>query len=125
MGTVIPQQGIISGQTITRRRSLPGTYVSGRYVKGSTTDTTGILASVQRPLSKGSHVLQQLTEAQRTKEVIQVYCAAGTFRMADEAGSTSADQIIYNSITYEVQTVNLWEGQHLVHEEVLAVRVEA
>ena len=76
-------------------------------------------------LQQHHKVKLDVCQAERAKEFIQVYCEAGTFLTLDEEAGTPADQIIFDSKVYKVMNINLWEGQHLTHDEVLAVRVEA
>jgi hypothetical protein len=119
--TTIPIQGIVSGQTVTRKRRATGSYVDGEYVKGAIT-STDVKASVQI-YDRFSNDSQNLPEGSRLKDWIEVYSLPDTFRNSDDTTNVTADLITYNGHDYEVKQVHLWKGTFLAHDRVFAVRV--
>ena len=111
-------------QTATRRRRDGGAYVSGRYTGLVDTDTS-INCNIQPPsASKGHDFLKTLPEAQRTREVVVVYCPPNTLRTANEGNNQAADRIIFLGKTYEAQRVNFWPGSILTHDQVYCTRLD-
>lgn len=120
--TQIPLSGRFR-QTATRKRST-GSYVSGRYVRVSSPDLE-FSCSVQPPTStRGHDILKDLPEAQRTTEIVVVYCAPGTLQTAYEGDNIVADRVLFLGKTYEVQRISFWPGQILTHDQAYCTRVD-
>ena len=90
-----------------------------------TFDEFDFSCNIQPPSpSKGHDFLKELPEAQRTTEVVVVYCPPLTLRTASEGNNTVADQVRFLGKTYEVQRVNYWSGQILTHDQVYCTRLD-
>lgn len=98
--------------TITRRRTMPGHRDEhGEYVKGSTVDTE-LRANVQ-PLALtdsdfvgGAQVLERL----------KVYVpddAEGDDALAAAFDDSTADEVVYDGKTYEVEESRRYRGSHV------------
>ena len=83
---------------VTIRRGSAGTSYRGRHTKGSTSDTTGVVASVQPITGKE---LERLPEGIRSKRPAKLYSET-ELKMVDVGAGTPADQIIWDSETWEV-----------------------
>jgi len=97
-----------------KRGNQTTTYVNGHPVDNSLTTYTGIKASVQ-PLSGKDKLM--LPEGDRTRQIKKIYTV-------DEV--LVNDIIIYDSEEYEVQTVQMWQGNasSVNHYKSIAYRIE-
>lgn len=110
--------------TFTRKRRDGGAYVDGRYT-GETTTDEDFIGSIQPPTSRRGHdFLQELPEAQRTRDVIVVYTDFNVLRTANEGSNTLADRVLFNGKTFEVQRINTWATQVLTHDQAYCVRLD-
>jgi len=95
-----------------------GSYVSGRWVAGSSS-TAPITASVQ---PAGPRDLLHLPEGDRTKGAVKIYTDA-ELSEGDESAGLVPDQITWNGEQWEVQKV--WRhALGLGHHKAMALRVE-
>ena len=86
---------------ITLRRGSAGSTTLGRYTPGATSDTTGVVASVQ-PM-KGDE-LDNLPEGMRSRRPVKVYTETELLTV-DVGAGTPADIIVWDGETFEIQTV--------------------
>lgn len=108
---------------ITLRRPSAGSYVNGRWVEGSYTDST-ITASIQ-PL-KGED-MESLPEGRRDSEAYKMYTST-LVKTVQEAGSNqNADRVIFFGKEFEVHQVNEWQNNSnfniVNHYKYLVLRV--
>jgi hypothetical protein len=96
---VIAYFSVTGGVTI--RRGSAGSSSKGRYTPGATSDTTGVVASVQ-PI-KGDE-LERLPEGIRTKRPAKLYTET-ELKQKDTAAGTPPDLIIWDGETWEVESV--------------------
>lgn len=122
MTTSIPILGIISGQTVKRLRKGAGSYISGRFVEGSETETT-VQASVQMPTGQSAKAISQLPEGERIQDWIIVFSLPSTFQTSDSKLSQQSDIIEYETLRYEVKAIRKWRGVVLTHDETYALRL--
>ncbi len=109
---------------VTRRRYAAGSWVSGEYAPGASTDTT-IAASVQ-PLDGDD--LQSLDEGDRARRSRKLYTNTAQLRVALQSGASGstenlpADQVVIDTVVYEVRKV-MHEGgiPALAHWKALVV----
>ncbi len=87
-----------------RRFTIAGTWVEGVWVPGAFEDFEDRM-SVQPLVGKD---LLNLPEAQRTKRLMKGYIAT-ELRTVSEADKIDADQVFYDGVWFEVQTVELWK----------------
>lgn len=88
---------------VTIRRGSAGTSVKGRFTAGSTSDTTGVVASVQPITGKE---LERLPEGIRSHRPAKLYTETQILQV-DVGAGTPPDQIIWDSETWEVHNVEL------------------
>jgi len=106
--------------TVTRHAA--SSYVSGRWVAGSTSELT-VRASIQ-PATADQ--LQRLPEALRTKEARAVFSTTKLLT-ANESTGGKADLVSIDGEDFEVQEVKDWGecyGPELAHWECIAVRAD-
>lgn len=116
--TVQTPSPIFANYTVTRYAA--GSYVSGRWVDGSTSTLT-IRASVQPATSDQ---LRRLPEALRTRAAMGVITTTEV-RTADEATGTPADTISIDGEDWEIQQVDAFGVAYapaLQHWEAVAMR---
>ena len=110
------------GQTsITLRRYTAGSRdANGEWVNGASSDTP-ILASVQ--VASGSD-LQHLPEGERSRQTKKVYTEnALGFQSADQYTGVKADELVIDSVSYEVQ-VTFPDHPLISHAKCLATRLQ-
>ena len=90
--------------TVTRYAD-GGTWVEGVFVPGSTS-TIETVMSIQ-PLN--GRELLNLTEAQRTRQMMKGYASIELFTAGQVEGKKS-DLVTYQGKTYEVQAVQAWRS---------------
>jgi hypothetical protein len=100
-GDTIKNFAVPGGVTI--RRGSAGTSVKGRFTPGATTDTPGVVASVQPITGKE---LERLPEGIRSKRPAKLYTET-EIKQADVGASTPPDQILWDSETWEVHNVGV------------------
>ena len=100
---------------VVLHRTAAGTYTSGVWTPGATTDTT-IMMSVQ-PL-KGFEI-QILPEGDRAKGSIRLKMD-DPFQITDETAYTTADEVQYDGHWYKIISSEKWYG----HYEAIALRIE-
>jgi hypothetical protein len=105
--------------TLTRRRSTAPSYVDGRAVAGTTTDTT-FQGSLQ-PM--GGKDRQVLPEGLRQRDGRKVYCARGTLRVDDQLTGDVADQVLFGSVTFTVVHVDS-DHREIPHDRALLLRAQ-
>lgn len=113
---------LLGTASITHRRFAAGSRGSdGRYVEGSSTDTS-MTASVQVASGKD---LQTLPLGLRTRRTIKVYTedTSTGFDTADQAAGTSPDHLVVSGVTYEVQT-SFPEHPLITHAKCLATQLQ-
>lgn len=95
---------------ITIRRGSAGSSVKGRFTKGATLDTAGVVASVQ-PIT-GSE-LERLPEGLRSKRPEKLYSET-ELKQVDVGAGTPPDLVIWDGEIWEVQRVRLhtWGGYY-------------
>lgn len=113
---------LINNATVTRIRFTVGVRGSdGRYSDAIESALPDLPASVQGPTGND---LQTLPEGDRTREVRKVYVDVDV-RAADQNAGTLADQLVIDSVAYEVRKVWPWRADSLIpHHKCLAVRVQ-
>ena len=111
---------ILGLRSVTRRRFASGSRGSdGRWTKGAATDTS-ISMGVQ-PLS--DRELQRLPEGERQSQQLKGYTAADVRTVDDRASpQVDADQIIVDSVVYEVRDV-VEQTSLLPHKRVRLLRL--
>lgn len=105
--------------TVTKRRYGAGSYVSGRWVDGTYTEST-FQGSVQ-PVTQAELVM--LPETERTKGAVKIYCDYEELRTANEATGIQADRILWEGEEWEVHKVDSWRCG-ITHTRAMAVRIE-
>lgn len=112
---------LVGGETVTRRRFAAGTRgTDGRWVEGAVTDTL-VIASFQAPSGDD---LKLLPEGTRAEQARKAYTWVDV-RTADQHLQTSADQLIVDSIVYQVQHVWPWRpAAPIPHHKCLVVRLQ-
>lgn len=111
--------GRLGDREHTRRRFGAPTYVDGRPVAGSTTDTP-FQGSVQPMRERDRHVLP---EGVRTSDGRKVYCDRGTLRVDDQHAGEVADQVLVNAVPFTV--VHVDSSHELIeHDRAYLVRVQ-
>lgn len=106
---------------LTLTRSTAGSYVSGKYVAG-TTSTVVIKANVQ-PVIKSTD-LSMLPEGDRAKAALEIYSPNEIRMLKEGAASQQADKFQWNGEWYEVMKAVRWQMGRLDHYVALAKRVE-
>jgi len=86
---------------VTIRRGSAGSSIKGRYTPGSTSDTTGVVASVQ-PVT--GNELERLPEGIRSRRPAKLYTET-EIKQADSVAGTPPDLIIWDGETWEVLSV--------------------
>jgi hypothetical protein len=120
---VIPLGAESPQGVVTRRRYAAGSWVSGEYAPGASTDTT-IAASVQ-PLDGDD--LQSLDEGDRARRSRKLYTTAD-LRTALQSGASGdaenlpADQVVIDTVVYEVRHLEVQGGiPAIAHRKALVV----
>ena len=95
---------------VTIRRGSAGSDTKGRYTPGSTSDITGVEASVQ-PIT--GNELQRLPEGLRTQRPVKLYTTT-EIRASSVATGVPSDLIVWDGETWEVQFVekHIWGGYY-------------
>lgn len=106
-------------QVLTRRRFGASSYVAGRPVPPSSTDTT-FLGSVQPMRGKDRQVLP---EGLRQRDGKKVYCARNELRVDDQLTGEVADQVLIGAQPYTVVHVDA-DHPLIEHDHALLVRVQ-
>lgn len=86
---------------VTIRRGSSGSSTKGRYTPGATSDTTGVVASVQ-PITGDE--LERLPEGIKSRRPAKLYTKTEV-KQKDTAAQTPPDQIIWAGETWEVLSV--------------------
>lgn len=107
---------------VTIKRFSPGSYVEGKWVDGGEEQFEDRM-SIQPLVGKD---LLNLPEAQRTKRLMKGYIAT-ELRTSSETGQYRADQVLYDGVWFEVQTVELWKDgiESLDHWKVILAEANA
>jgi hypothetical protein len=107
---------------VTIKRFNPGDYVNGKWVDGGSEEFEDRM-SVQPMVGKD---LLNLPEAQRSKRLMVGYIAT-QLRTVSEADKYKADQVFYDGVWFEVQTVELWKDgiESLDHWKVILAETNA
>lgn len=105
---------------VTIRTFAPGQYVDGLWINGLPTDFEDRM-SVQPLVGKD---LLNLPEAQRSKRLMKGYIAT-LLKTVSEVDGSRADQVFYDDVWFEVQTVELWKDgkDSLDHWKVILAEV--
>jgi hypothetical protein len=106
-------------QSVAVTRPTAGSYVSGRWVPGSTGAVT-VIASVQPDRARPDELLH-LPEGDRAREGIRLYTDTHLYT-SDEASGTPADLVEWQGEQWEVVRVESWP-LHIGHYKVLALRI--
>ena len=110
---------ILGLRDVTRRRFAAGSVVAHRYVAGASTDST-IQMGVQ-PMS--DREVSTLPEGERISQVLKGYTTADVRALDDKASPQElADQIVIDSIVYEVRAV-VEETALIPHKRVRLMRL--
>lgn len=113
---------ILGQEAVTRRRYVAGTRTAaseGAWVEGTSTDTE-ILASVQPANARD---LQIIEEGLRQRDAIKVYTDDEALRTGNQHDGVSADEVIVDGISYQVQSVARQRAV-LPHYKAICVRVQ-
>lgn len=97
---------LIRTKNIDILRYGAGSYVKGKWVKGST--TTVPIKAVVAPVIKQS-MLQFLPETLRAKKVFRVFSNTKLNGFQDKEEKQQADEFILNGETFRVVKVGEWE----------------
>ena len=100
-----------------RRYTDAGTYVKGRFVAGSYTDST--ITGTWQPASGAD--MKALPEGRRDMEAFTGFTASPV-HTTDSVNQEQGDVIIMNGDEYEVIRVERWQNQVLPHYKFWAVR---
>ena len=109
---------------IILRRPSAGSYVNGRWVEGSTTNST-ITASIQPVTGED---MEELPEARRESEAYKMYTST-EIKTIQEAGSDqNADRVLFFGKEFEVHQVNPWQNnsnfKNVNHYKYLVLRID-
>ena len=96
---------LASHVSLAVKRAAAGTYVNGRYVEGAPAALT-IVASVQ-PLS--GEDLQELPEAERTSDAIEIFSVVELFA-TNLATNKLGDLVTYQGRDYRVTNAENWNS---------------
>jgi len=94
-------------------------YVDGLFDDG-TSSTFDIVISAQ-PLT--GRELQILPEGERTRRYMKGYTATRLYT-ASQSSASKADRLVFDSTTFEVQAVEVWNGD-LTHYKVMLAEVKS
>lgn len=98
---------LIRPKTINILRYGEGSYVKGKWVKGST--TTVPIQAVVSPVIKQS-TLQFLQESLRAKKVFRLFSNTPLKGFQDKEEKQQADEFILNGETFRIVKVGEWES---------------
>ena len=111
---------LVGGETVTLRQFAASTRVAGRSVSGAPTDTL-IIASFQAPSGDDLELLPEGTRAEQARKAY-TWVAVKT---ANQHLGTDPDQLIVDSIVYQVQHVWPWRAAAPIpHHKCLVVRLQ-
>ena len=105
------------GKTIAVTRYASGSYTDGTYVDGATASFNVNMAIM--PLTEKE--LMALPEGERTRRQMKGYTTT-ELHTVETSSSKKADLIAYDSVEFEVQGVEKWEGD-LPHYKVRLTEV--
>lgn len=107
----------LATETLSVDRYSDGSWVDGRYQKGTPVTTT-FTASVQ-PLRPNE--TQIIPEHKRNSEAVKIYTQERLFN-ADEKNGIPADVVTHDGKIYEIMDVSNWSiGTDLPHYKAIAV----
>lgn len=118
---ITPQFKLTHTVPATRRRTAVGSYVSGVWVDGVSSDTT-IQINIQ-PMR--GYELMSLPESDRSKELVKFYTTAEVRGIAEGSPSTPPDLIVWDGKTFEVAKTSIYKMGVLNHTKVIAARLPA
>jgi hypothetical protein len=103
------------------RRSTPGTYEKGQWVKGTPVETN--FKGTAQPAS--GKTLELLPEGKRNSETITIYAPISMdFSTAEPRDQKTGDIIVWENRNYEVQIARKWNNGILPHWELVAIRIK-
>lgn len=110
---------ILGAEPAVRIRRAVGTRdADGVWVDGAATSTPFTGSFQPFPGAR----LQTLPEGERQQGQLELYTRA-ELRTADQHAGTSADQVVYKGVTYEVREVSHWP-KLLAHYQARLLRVQ-
>lgn len=107
---------------LTINRPAPYEWVLGVKTLIGEPTTFNIIANVQ-PLNPDE--LVNMPEDQRTRETLKLYTATLLLTTSEIAPLHGPDSFVFDGLTYQVQQVMRYKGQHLGHNKAICVRLDA
>jgi len=112
---------LLDERDLTRRRyDAPGGWSTGEYDRGAATSST-IRGAVQ-PL--GEDELEQLELVQRRRQGRVVYTRTDSLRTLSHDDGTAGDEVVIDSVVYEVVAVERWPSGRLAHYKATVLRLD-
>ena len=114
---------LIKTKNIDILRYGVGTYVKGKWVKGST--TTVPIQAIVSPVIKQS-MLQFLPESLRAKKVFRLFSNTQLKGFQDKEEKQQADEFTLNGETFRIVKVGEWESvNNFTGYEAYAIKVDS